>query len=79
MGCQSLSMRLVKTLPRERALTQVVYNERLAPLGAMGARLLGALADGPVEQNVIDLVLPEFLERLFGEGLDVAQVVELEW
>ena len=56
----------------------MVDNEGLAPLGAMRARLLGAVADGRVEQHVVDLVLPELLERLPSEGLDVAQVVELE-
>jgi hypothetical protein len=40
--------------------------------------LISALADGRVEQHVVYLVLPELLERLPGEGLDVAQVAQLE-
>lgn len=44
----------------------------------MRAGLLGAIADTRIEEKVVNWILTDLGEGLFGEGLDVAQVVELQ-
>lgn len=56
----------------------VVHNDRLAPLAAVRTGVLGAIADAGVKKEVINGVLADLGKGLFGKGLNVAQVVELQ-
>lgn len=62
----------------EVVMRSVVHNKRLAPFATVGTGLLSAIGDTGVEKEVVDGVLADLGEGLFGEGLDVAQVVELQ-
>ena len=59
-------------------VAQVVHDQALAPLATVRTRLLGTIADTGVQQQIVNWVLADLGEGLLGEGLDVAQVVELE-
>lgn len=67
----------VITLSRPE-LTKVVDNVRFAPLGTVRPWLFGSVTNRCVQQQVVDLVLADLLERLLSEGLDVPQVGKLQ-
>lgn len=56
----------------------MVDDERLAPLGAIGSRLLRTVADAGIQQQIVNIVLADLLEGLLGKALYVTQVVQLE-
>lgn len=57
-----------------KELTEMVHHHRLAPSPTLGARLLRAIGDGCIQQQVIDLITPNLLQRLLRKGLDCPHI-----
>lgn len=57
-----------------RSLTKVVHNVGFAPLRTVRTRRVGVVADGSVEHQIIDLVLPKLFESLLRKSLDCFKI-----
>lgn len=59
-------------------LTEVIDDHGFTPLGPMRPRLIRVLPQRSIQQQVVNLLLAELLERLLREALHILQVGQLE-
>lgn len=75
-------LRLDQLLPQQVqqiVLAQMIDDIALAPLAAARGRLaLGSVRDGGVEEEIVDGVCTEPVQRVFGEAAHSAEVIQLQ-
>ena len=63
---------------QKNALTVMVHDQRLAPLGTVRPGLVRRVGDGGIEHEIVDLICSQLLQRLPREPPHVAQAGQLE-